>query len=201
LELRLAAVHPLWGHHLWNAAKRFAQFLDTHAELYRGKRVLELGAGAALPSIIAALNGAHVVITDYPDQELLDNITWNVERNVIHREHVTIQGFLWGSKPTTLLTQGSFDLIILADLIFNHSQHDALLTTCEQVLAPGGGVYVYFSHHLPHTAERDMEFFTKARDRGFTTTRIEETLMEPMFAEDPGDVTVRATVHGFLLIR
>ncbi|KAI9445612.1 hypothetical protein F5148DRAFT_1153770 [Russula earlei] len=32
----------------------------------------------------------------------------------------------------------SFDLILLSDLIFNHSQHRALLTTCEHAIAPAG---------------------------------------------------------------
>jgi nicotinamide N-methyltransferase len=44
---------------------------------------LELGAGAALPSLIAAANGASkTVVTDYPDQELIENIEYNVKSNL-----------------------------------------------------------------------------------------------------------------------
>ena len=35
-----------------------ATYLDNNKELYVDKSVLELGAGGALPSIVAALNGA-----------------------------------------------------------------------------------------------------------------------------------------------
>ena len=44
---------------------------------------LELGAGAGLPSLTAASNGARrVVITDYPEDELLETLQWNVHENL-----------------------------------------------------------------------------------------------------------------------
>jgi len=47
------------------------------------KRILELGAAASLPSFIAAVNGAEVVVsTDYPEKELIDNIKNNAIRNI-----------------------------------------------------------------------------------------------------------------------
>jgi EEF1A N-terminal glycine/lysine methyltransferase len=63
LNLRFVGQHPLWGHHLWNASKVLADYFDLNPELVRGKRVLELGAGGALPSFIAACNGAEKVFT------------------------------------------------------------------------------------------------------------------------------------------
>jgi nicotinamide N-methyltransferase len=50
-------------------------YLEEHADkLVKGKTVLELGAGAGLPSLVCALNGAYqVVVTDYPDAELVDH--------------------------------------------------------------------------------------------------------------------------------
>jgi predicted nicotinamide N-methyase len=61
LTLRLVGSHPLWGHYLWNAAKCLSWYLDEHKEIVKGKNVLELGAGAALPSFVAMLNGAEKV--------------------------------------------------------------------------------------------------------------------------------------------
>ncbi|KIX98052.1 uncharacterized protein Z520_06131 [Fonsecaea multimorphosa CBS 102226] len=54
----------------------------------RGKTVAELGAGTALPSIIAALSGAlSVTITDHPSSPALTTgaIEQNVQRNIVER--------------------------------------------------------------------------------------------------------------------
>ncbi|KAL2919896.1 Protein N-terminal and lysine N-methyltransferase efm7 [Polyrhizophydium stewartii] len=80
--VHLVAKHSLWAHWLWNAGKSMTNFLDKHKDMVAGKDVLELGAAAALPSIIAALNGARkVVSTDYPDPPLLNNIRLNAIEN------------------------------------------------------------------------------------------------------------------------
>ena len=60
IELTLVGSHPLWAHHLWNSARRFAQVLDD-TPLCKNKTVLELGSGSGLPSIIAASTGAKTV--------------------------------------------------------------------------------------------------------------------------------------------
>lgn len=45
--------------------------------------MLELGAAGALPSLMAACNGASkVVITDYPEKVLIDMIDANVKKNL-----------------------------------------------------------------------------------------------------------------------
>jgi len=56
--------------------------IATHIQVV-GDRILELGAGAAVPSMIAALRGAsYVLITDYPDKELVENIKYNLSENL-----------------------------------------------------------------------------------------------------------------------
>ncbi|KAL8864293.1 MAG: hypothetical protein Q9198_009963, partial [Flavoplaca austrocitrina] len=69
------------GHHLWNGAQVVTDYLYDHAaKLVHGRTVLELGAGAGLPSIAAAIWGAkQVVVTDYPDKDLVENMQMNIE--------------------------------------------------------------------------------------------------------------------------
>ncbi|KAI0317798.1 putative methyltransferase-domain-containing protein [Amylostereum chailletii] len=223
LNISLVGNHPLWGHHLWNASRSFASYLDQNRTLYHGRNVLELGAGGGLPGIVAIKNGARkVVLTDYPDAPLIKNLEDNVHENMspdeARRGHV--QGYIWGQRVEPLLQslaevpegkpQG-FDLIIMSDLIFNHSQHDALLKTCELTLSSWISesadtdnepcILVFYSHHRPHLAERDMDFFRKATERGWICSEIVTEKFPPMFPEDPGEEEVRATVHGWKLIK
>ena len=138
----------------WNAARAFATYLDQNSLLYRHQSVLELGAGGGLPGIVTAKNGARkvisygydqhvqdaltlvtlqVVLTDYPDAELLENLRYNVQANVPDtlRHLVDVEGYIWGQQVSPLLdllpdsavqSGKGFNLIILSDLIFNHSQ-------------------------------------------------------------------------------
>ncbi|KAI0249402.1 hypothetical protein BJV78DRAFT_1228221 [Lactifluus subvellereus] len=226
ISVRLVGSHPLWGHYLWNAARALAGFLQRTPELYRGRTVLELGAGGGLPSLVAAKCGARkVVMTDYPDRVLVENMAYNVAQNVgpaaARRDGaVCVIGYVWGHPVEPLLAMledadtkadgggaatggGAFDLILLSDLIFNHSQHRALLTTCERAIAPSGAgcVLVFYTHHRPHLAQRDMTFFEMARATGWACENVVTERFPPMFPEDSGEEEVRSTVHGWKLTR
>jgi len=65
-----------------------------------------------------------VVITDYPDTELIENIRYNVlncgiEKNI--QAQIAVKGYLWGSDATPLLSHlgndSKFDIIILSDTV------------------------------------------------------------------------------------
>ncbi|EGO22866.1 hypothetical protein SERLADRAFT_471345 [Serpula lacrymans var. lacrymans S7.9] len=226
IRIKLVGSHPLWGHYLWNAARSFASYIDANPDFVRDRFVLELGAGGGLPGIISALNGAQkVILTDYPDAALLDNIDFNIAQNVpsVQRSRIEGRGYIWGNPVDTLLQTlpatepwRKFDLIILSDLVFNHSQHDALLLTCElcltpltskdtdpaaPVMHPAPSILVFYTHHRPHLAHRDLGFFAKARERGWKCDELLTEKFPPMFPEDPGAEEVRSTVHGWLLTR
>src|SRR5262245_49541925 len=53
-----------YGVVLWPAAIALAHEIATRADEFRGKTVLELGAGTGLPGVVAASVGARVVQTD-----------------------------------------------------------------------------------------------------------------------------------------
>jgi nicotinamide N-methyltransferase len=68
-----------------------------------------------------------VVITDYPDQSLVDNMIWNADVNLDKgvRGNVDVEGFVWGAKVDSLLEKSGgegYDVLVLSDLVFNHSQ-------------------------------------------------------------------------------
>eukprot|EP00276_Gloeochaete_wittrockiana_P002458 CAMPEP_0184674378 /NCGR_PEP_ID=MMETSP0308-20130426/87203_1 /TAXON_ID=38269 /ORGANISM="Gloeochaete witrockiana, Strain SAG 46.84" /LENGTH=264 /DNA_ID=CAMNT_0027121971 /DNA_START=1622 /DNA_END=2416 /DNA_ORIENTATION=+ len=207
LALKLPPKHSLWAHMIWNAAIVMSTYLE--ALPIKGKCVLELGAGAAVPSMICAFNAASkVVIADYPDPPILDAIRHNCEENLPPPvlERVNVQGYIWGYDPKQLLAQIpdplGFDIIILSDLIFNHSQHAQLIRTCKQCVKPNDGkVLVSFSHHRPDKSAMDLHFFTLAEEAGFKVTKFFEVRMKPMFENDVGPAEVRAVVHMYSMQR
>jgi hypothetical protein len=55
-----------------------------------------------------------------------------------------LKGFLWGSDPSELTKDGLFDIVLLSDIINNHSEHGRLLSSCASLLRQGGQVLVAF---------------------------------------------------------
>ncbi|CCX05286.1 putative methyltransferase-domain-containing protein [Pyronema domesticum] len=197
LSLRLVGHNPLWGHHLWNAGIVLSAYLEQHTELFAGKTVLELGAGAGLPALTCALRGAtKVVITDYPDAPLVDNLWINIRALPPHNCELTADGYIWGNEP---LPMEEADLVILSDLLFNHSEHQKLLQTVLRTMKKDTGkAVVFFTPHRPWLKEKDLSFLELCRENGLKVEPVLETLLDqPMFEEDPGDRDTRRTVYGF----
>lgn len=213
IKLRLVGKSPLWGHLLWNAGIFTADYLDKHAkELVVGKRVLELGAAAGLPSLICSLNDAKVVIcTDYPDPDLVSNIEYNFHtlENTTKISPYKVQGYIWGNEYSSILgsefkdaipEQEKFDLIILSDLVFNHTEHRKLLTTCKDLIKKNGKCLVVFSPHRPHLLNEDLQFFETAKEFNFISQKIDLVTWRPMFEEEEETADIRARVYSFFLI-
>jgi predicted nicotinamide N-methyase len=110
---------PYWAE-LWPAGIALAEAV---AELdLRGARVVELGCGLAVPSIVAALAGADALVTD-----------WAPEALALARENAAANGVVlralevdW-AKPKPLLEQAPFDLVLCSDVLYEPRNVDALL--------------------------------------------------------------------------
>jgi hypothetical protein len=96
-----------------------------------------------------------VVITDYPDQSLVDNMVWNADVNLVEdvRRKVDVEGFVWGAKVDSLLAKSDgegYDVLILSDLVFNHSQVSLVLCNHSKdeadVTAWRSGSFVQFTY-------------------------------------------------------
>ncbi|KAG8170010.1 hypothetical protein KVR01_000755 [Diaporthe batatas] len=210
--LHLVGYSPTEAHHLWNGARVAAQYFEADpAATVAGRTVLELGAGAGLPSLVAAALGARrVVMTDFPDAEILATMERNIaECGIIaaKADVIVSKGFVWGFDPAPLLAElpaahPKFDVLILADLLFRHSEHGKLLDTIRDTMAPGPGAraYVFFTSYRPWLAHKDMAFFDLARGRGFAVDKVLERKMDrPLFEDDPGDEEVRKTCTGWVV--
>ncbi|KAM0684359.1 Protein N-terminal and lysine N-methyltransferase efm7 [Mitosporidium daphniae] len=230
VEIKLTLLnqhHSLWANCLWNASVAIADLLETtflpHCS---GKRVLELGCGAGLPSLVAhQLDAKEVLLTEYPEETLLKIVNQNISINIKKgSSHIKASGLRWGDRQEISKIRAAypdgFDLIILSDLIFNHSQHIPLLATASALLNKNSRdamLLVAFSHHRPHKISEDLNFFHLAahgrapEEAGhndtfpglsfppFIVVKTDTIVMQPMFEHDKGDPVIRSQVHVYTL--
>ncbi|KAG0232338.1 hypothetical protein B0O80DRAFT_502725 [Mortierella sp. GBAus27b] len=89
LQLHLADVGgsavKLMSHYIWNAALVMAEYIDAGKVInVQDKRVIEFGAGAALPGLLCVKRGANfVTLTDYPDPIIVNNMERNWYENLV----------------------------------------------------------------------------------------------------------------------
>ena len=158
---------------------------------------------------MAAILGAKkVVVTDYPDTDLIENLTQNIATCFLLPQPTTTvvaEGYLWGASIQRVLThlpspdQG-FDVLLLADLLFNHSCHNALVSTILHMLArtSDARALVFFTPYRPWLLEKDLAFFDICRDKGLEVAKVVEKVMDKvMFEKDKGDELLRRTVFGY----
>ena len=122
-----------YGVALWPAAIALAHEVAARAEDFRGRTVLELGAGTGLPGIVAASLGARVVQTDRQNLAL-GICRLNGERNDVPAIEYRLAD--WGAW----LDPARYDVILGADVLYAESMHDHLRRIFEANLAPGGRV-------------------------------------------------------------
>jgi EEF1A N-terminal glycine/lysine methyltransferase len=117
---------------------------------------------------------------------------------------------VWGTPADKILAHiqrpgraaEKFDVLVLADLLFRHSEHDHLLDSIEMAMkvAEESKAFVVFTSYRPWLQHKDLKFFDLARERGFVVEKVLEKKMDrPLFENDPGDEEVRKTVTGWFV--
>eukprot|EP00960_Hanusia_phi_P077340 768679-Hanusia_phi.AAC.8 len=128
------------GGSLWDVALILSEvLLDLYlSSRLRGKRVLELGAGTGVPSVVASLLGARVTITDM-SEEALQVAKVNVGENLGRGCQWMLRTLRWGGEMSQVLEgsgagaatgaeagavgisccDDSFDLIIASECVYS----------------------------------------------------------------------------------
>jgi len=122
---------PYWAE-LWPSALALAE-AATH-RIVPSTRVLELGCGLALPSVVTALSGARVLATDWSPAALLFAAE-NARRNGAELETALVR---WDDAHPLAGRGAPWDLVLASDVLYERRNVELLLGLLPQVVAPGG---------------------------------------------------------------
>jgi predicted nicotinamide N-methyase len=159
---------PYWAD-LWPSAVALALSLAeyTSEERLEGRRVIELGCGVGLPSVVALARGASVTATDHY-QAALDFVRYNALISLGREPHMRLLD--WHTSSTEGI--GSFDLILAADVLYERRNVPALAALMPALLAPGGEVLL-----ADPRRKNTPTFLERMRERGFYSSTEERPVL------------------------
>ncbi|XP_074008599.1 EEF1A lysine methyltransferase 3 [Numenius arquata] len=118
---------------VWEAALFLCRYIEEQHLDFRGRRVIELGAGTGIVGILVALLGGDVTITDQP--AALDQIRENVQLNFpAGGARPRVQALVWGQDEGTV--PGGYEVILGSDIVYHPPSFPPLLGTLRHLCGP-----------------------------------------------------------------
>jgi predicted nicotinamide N-methyase len=151
------------GSILWESAVSLCHFIDRNRSLFENKRVIELGSGLGLPSILVSRVAEYCVATDKP--EMIPLLTENININQTGR--IEARELEWGNSI------GKFDIILGADIVYYNNSFTSLYHSIQASSTPS--TLIFLSYKPRHSSE---EIFFKTMDSSFScisTSAINES--------------------------
>ncbi|PWN41123.1 hypothetical protein IE81DRAFT_324845 [Ceraceosorus guamensis] len=184
------------------------------------RRILEVGAGAGLPSLVAARLAAslshsasrgcmartdniHVTVTDYPSAPVLSALQASVRKE---GTHIEVRGLEWGNEEaeSRLFSETSgtgFDVILAADTLWLTDQHPLLLQTFRRLLKreKNAVILLAFGFHTGPFAA--LKFLKLAAEAGLVVGRMKEEEQESSKSTDESTSSHDANAMARWLVR
>ena len=135
-EAEALARRPVpWWARAWPSGRALAAALFAGPAL-TGRRVIELGCGLALPSIVAARRGADVLATDGAP----DAVAFAAHALALNGVLGEVAQADWAEHGDVLAARGPFDLVLAADVLYTRPNVETALGLLPRLLAPGGEI-------------------------------------------------------------
>jgi predicted nicotinamide N-methyase len=127
-----ATPFPYWAK-VWPSAIALVKVLQKHPSLIRDKKVLELGAGIGLPSLLMASEAKTIQVSDY-DSEAVELL----RKNIAHLQLQNVQALQmdWNDLPENI----DPEVIILSDVNYDPTQFETLTKLIEKFIHQGSAI-------------------------------------------------------------
>lgn len=123
---------PYWARP-WPSGLALAAALDAEP-VARGARVLELGCGLGIPSVVAARAGAAVLATDGAP----DAVAFAAHTLALNEVVAEVAVVDWARQGEALVARGPFDVLLAADVLYTRANVETALRLWPRLLADGG---------------------------------------------------------------
>ncbi len=126
----LQKLQASYSSYTWPSAPILALYLWEHKSELNGKYILELGAGTALPGIVAAKCGAYVTLSEsvlLPKS--VQSLKRSCELNDLSTSQVQVIGLTWGLFTSTIFKLKPLDLIIGSDCFYEPAVFEDIIAT------------------------------------------------------------------------
>jgi predicted nicotinamide N-methyase len=118
---------------LWPAAEALACFISQNSQHFNHLRVLELGCGLGLPSLVASYLGANVLATDFhPDVE--EYFTRNLRHSNVACEYTRLN---W--RDENILNE-KFDVVMGSDVLYEGKHPQEVAQGLIRFIKPNGKI-------------------------------------------------------------
>ena len=153
---------------LWLGSEILCERLVQNPHLVKDKKVLELGAGMGLVGMVAHHLGASVVNMTDGATDVLENLQYNLEKNLPHNSLVSCTQLIWNQDLDTFeKTHGRFEVILAADVLYITKTLKPFWETVRYLLEEGGLAIVLHRSSSQHEFSLTLE---TASQYGFTWT-------------------------------
>ncbi|KAI7851021.1 putative methyltransferase-domain-containing protein [Circinella umbellata] len=168
---------PSIGSHIWDCGMLMCQYLADKYGMPRFDRILELGSGTAIAGIYAAhiLQPSIIYLTDLEDTvpTIQHSVSLLEGDPLIKDVKIIVKELEWG-KPLILSDQqkkkkrkteqfdGFVDMVLLTDVLYNPSFHDALIDTLQQLMNINPKMKILLGYK-PRGEEEERTFFDKIK--------------------------------------
>lgn len=123
---------------IWASGRALAGYLaEAGSDRFEGRRLIEVGCGLALPSLVASKLGARVTATD-SHPEVPRFLKRNVELNGV--AGIDYRALNWRDAAAATSALEPFDWVVGSDILYERQQPALVAPVLDRLCAPGGTI-------------------------------------------------------------